>query len=67
MIPPRLKVPGDAKIVILSEAAVFPSALCSNHLLDISQSPLHRENLTAEQPNVFWHSATQNVLDLKRR
>ena len=64
---PTSNVPGDAKIVIVSEALVVPSARCNNRLLVISQSPLHRENLTAEQPNVFWHSVTQYVLDLKRR
>ena len=57
--PLKSNVPGDAKMVIALGALVVPSARCNNRLLVISQSPLHRENLTAEQPNVFWHSVTQ--------
>ena len=63
-IPMPGKVPGDAKTVITSSGGVPESDRFSNLLSTISQSPLQRENLTAEQPKVFWHSVTQKVLDL---
>jgi len=60
-----ITLPGDAKIVNLSDAGVLPSANTSNLLFASSQSLVHLKKLTAEQPKVLWHSETQTKFDLK--